>query len=60
MDKVYVGSEEKISGTNDDATYSKYSSSKLGYFQDDFVQFFVGPSAKRMPPIINRGYYKEE
>eukprot|EP01125_Pyxidicula_operculata_P019711 TRINITY_DN7166_c1_g2_i2.p1 TRINITY_DN7166_c1_g2~~TRINITY_DN7166_c1_g2_i2.p1 ORF type:complete len:279 (-),score=28.67 TRINITY_DN7166_c1_g2_i2:94-930(-) len=51
------GTEEKISGTNDDATLSKHSSSKLGYFKDDFVGHFVLGRGKRMPPLINRGYY---
>jgi len=52
-----VGTPESVSGTNDDATFSKLSASKLGYFEDEFVQYFASPKAQRMPPIINRGYY---
>uniref|UniRef100_A0A6B2LBH7 Leucine carboxyl methyltransferase 1 n=1 Tax=Arcella intermedia TaxID=1963864 RepID=A0A6B2LBH7_9EUKA len=34
------------------------SASKLGYFVDDFVSYFVSPlNARRMPPLINKGYY---
>lgn len=50
--------------TNDEASMSKMSCVRLGYFADDFVHHFVtvgarrsGGGGKRYPPLINRGYY---
>ncbi|KAI8088861.1 S-adenosyl-L-methionine-dependent methyltransferase [Halteromyces radiatus] len=48
--------DEAIRSTNDDATVSRLSAVRLGYFQDPFVQYFVKRPTKRMP-IINRGSY---
>ncbi|KAF5831853.1 S-adenosyl-L-methionine-dependent methyltransferase [Dunaliella salina] len=33
------------------------SCAKLGYFRDDFIQFFVKKKTVRRSPLINRGYY---
>eukprot|EP00850_Spirogloea_muscicola_P009396 SM000052S17788 [mRNA] locus=s52:594894:598379:+ [translate_table: standard] len=43
-----------VQGTNDDATISKLSCVKKGYFKDDFVHHFVRRPARRAP-VINRG-----
>lgn len=49
-------SDDGVRGTNDDAQISKLSCVDLGYFQDDFVRYFVRRPQRR-PPLINRGYY---
>ncbi|KAK3234944.1 hypothetical protein CYMTET_54823 [Cymbomonas tetramitiformis] len=48
--------DRAVRGTNDDATVSKLSCVQLGYFEDDFLKYFVRRASKRAP-IINRGYY---
>jgi tRNA wybutosine-synthesizing protein 4 len=42
--------------TSDDAAVSKFSASSLGYFTDNYLQFFINKPNRR-PPLINRGYY---
>jgi len=53
------GNMNDIAMTNDDATESKYWSSKLGYYQDNYVKhFLVHPEKiKKKGPIIHKGYY---
>jgi len=54
---VRFGKDEGVQVTNDDANISKASAAKLGYYDDPFVQVFVGPNSQRRAPLINRGYY---
>eukprot|EP01121_Diplochlamys_sp_Union-15-3_P001050 TRINITY_DN10911_c0_g1_i1.p1 TRINITY_DN10911_c0_g1~~TRINITY_DN10911_c0_g1_i1.p1 ORF type:complete len:338 (-),score=47.05 TRINITY_DN10911_c0_g1_i1:27-1013(-) len=49
-------SEANLPLTNDDAANAKYNCVTLGYFEDEFLQYFVRDVQKRQP-IINRGYY---
>lgn len=51
-----TGSDVNVQGTNDDAQTSKLSCVKLGYFKDNFIQYFVRRPSRRSP-LINRGYY---
>ncbi|XP_054713034.1 tRNA wybutosine-synthesizing protein 4-like [Uloborus diversus] len=46
----------KVQTTNDFSCVSKLSSARKGYFNDEFLQFFV-QEQKIRAPIINRGYY---
>jgi len=48
--------DDGVQATNCDATKSKYSAVKMGYWQDDFIQYFV-TGYERKTPEINRGYY---
>eukprot|EP01025_Chloroclados_australasicus_P055735 TRINITY_DN6821_c0_g2_i3.p1 TRINITY_DN6821_c0_g2~~TRINITY_DN6821_c0_g2_i3.p1 ORF type:complete len:351 (-),score=45.71 TRINITY_DN6821_c0_g2_i3:426-1478(-) len=48
--------DEAVQATNDDAQQSKASCVRLGYFQDDFVHFFVKQPVQKAP-LLNRGYY---
>eukprot|EP00850_Spirogloea_muscicola_P016954 SM000141S00898 [mRNA] locus=s141:222372:225856:+ [translate_table: standard] len=53
---VPLGSlDATVQGTNDDATISKLSCVKKGYFKDDFVHHFVRRPARRAP-VINRAW----
>jgi len=45
-----------VMGTSDDAAVSKLSATSLGYYQDDFLKYFVSGESRRAP-LINRGYY---
>ena len=45
-----------VQQTNDDSTASKASASRAGYFQDGFVELFVGTVPTRTA-LINRGYF---
>ena len=48
--------DEVTQSTNDDALQSKYAAVKLGYWTDEFLQYFCR-SSERKQPEINRGYY---
>lgn len=48
--------DEAIKATNDDATECKRSAVELGYWQDDYIRYFV-KHVERKAPEINRGYY---
>ena len=48
--------DEATRATNDDASLSKSSAIKLGYWTDPYIQYFVR-SSERKSPEINRGYY---
>ena len=52
----FHGDESGVIATNDDASESKRSASKLGYYRDDYLPNFVKMSEKKAPEI-NRGYY---
>ena len=45
-----------VQQTNSDAAVSKLSCSLAGYFEDEFLPFFVKRRVRR-DPIINKGYY---
>ena len=45
-----------VQRTNDDSTASKASASRAGYFQDEFIESFVGAVPARTA-LINRGYF---
>lgn len=48
--------DEGVQATNCDATKCKYSAVKMGYWQDNYIQYFV-TGYERKTPEINRGYY---
>lgn len=52
----FHGDESGVIATNDDASESKRSCVKLGYYRDDYLQNFVKLSEKKAPEI-NRGYF---
>ena len=52
----FHGDETGVIATNDDASESKRSCVKLGYYHDSYLQNFVKLS-ERKAPEINRGYY---
>jgi len=45
-----------VSATNDDASICKLSAVMVGYYQDEYLKFFV-KKPSRKPPLMNRGYY---
>ena len=50
--------DASVQGTSDDAATSKTSAMQLGYFSDEFLEYFVPPQHQaRRPPLINRGYW---
>lgn len=53
---VMGADDEAIKATNDDATECKRSAVELGYWQDDYIRYFV-KHVERKAPEINRGYY---
>jgi tRNA wybutosine-synthesizing protein 4 len=51
-------SDVAVQMTNDEASMSKSSCVRLGYFTDDYVRHFVSArrgGVKKYPPLINRG-----
>lgn len=46
----------QVEGTNDSSCLSKYSMVKQGYFDDDYVVYFVSKQPRRSP-LIHIGYY---
>lgn len=48
--------DEGVQATNCDATKCKYSAVKMGYWKDNYIQYFV-TGYERKTPEINRGYY---
>ncbi|KAL6049681.1 Leucine carboxyl methyltransferase 1 [Balamuthia mandrillaris] len=54
--KAPSGPDAPVIRTNDDAASSKLSAVQLGYYQDNFLSYFV-QGTQRRSPIINRGYY---
>ena len=50
-----VNSDAKTRATASDALVSKHAAARLGYFKDDYVEYFCSGSSVRRPPIINRG-----
>ena len=44
-----------VQRTNDESSVSKRSAAKLGYFEDEFLRYFVKKPSRRCP-IINWGY----
>ena len=53
----FESSDAAVQGTTEDASISKLSSSRLGYFEDAFLHFFVKRGEYRRSPLVNRGYY---
>uniref|UniRef100_A0A7G3A8T4 Leucine carboxyl methyltransferase 1 n=1 Tax=Lutzomyia longipalpis TaxID=7200 RepID=A0A7G3A8T4_LUTLO len=49
--------DEAVIATNDDASECKRSAVRLGYWQDDYLSFFIKNPAERKAPEINRGYF---
>jgi len=45
-----------VQGTNDSSVLSKCSMATAGYFDDDYLKYFVAKLTRRSP-IIHRGYY---
>lgn len=48
--------DEAIIATNTEAAECKRCAVELGYWQDDYIQYFARRGARK-PPEINRGYY---
>ena len=46
--------------TNDSSSVSKCSAARAGYYQDDFIRYFVGKHARRSPLIHRQVYYVPE
>ena len=46
--------------TNDSSSLSKCSAARAGYYQDDFIRYFVGKHARRSPLIHRQVYYVPE
>lgn len=46
----------QVEGTNDSSCLSKYSMAKQGYFDDDYLVYFVSKQPRRSP-LIHIGYY---
>lgn len=53
----FQGDESGVIATNDDASESKRSCVKLGYYKDDYLHHFIKVADLRKAPEINRGYY---
>jgi hypothetical protein len=49
--------DQSVQETNDDATISKWSAVRAGYYHDPFVRYFCSPGSPKRSPLINRGYY---
>lgn len=50
--------DNAVEATSDDAAISKLSATKLGYFDDKYMTYFVARKKFiRRSPIINRGYF---
>jgi hypothetical protein len=51
--------EDLVQKTANDAARAKTSMSRLGYYNDSFISYFLGRGAEaaRVSPLINRGYY---
>lgn len=56
MDRFQGKRDFQVQGTNDRATLSKSSTVTQGYYEDQFLQYFVSKSSRRAP-IIHRSYY---
>lgn len=54
-----VSDDYSVQKTNDDATESKYSAVKVGYWDDRFLKSFIPnpDSIHRQAPEIRRGYW---
>ena len=48
-----------VETTNEDATECKLSAVNCGYYEDEFLKFFVPENRRknRKPPLINRGHF---
>ena len=51
-----MNTDEDVRATNSEAAVSKFSCVMAGYFEDEFLKYFV-PNPVRRNPIINKGYY---
>eukprot|EP00033_Pygsuia_biforma_P002488 GCRY01002758.1.p1 GENE.GCRY01002758.1~~GCRY01002758.1.p1 ORF type:complete len:336 (-),score=22.56 GCRY01002758.1:138-1145(-) len=49
--------DSAVQATNDDCSACKLSAIKAGYYEDEFLHFFVKNFTPRRSPLINRGYY---
>eukprot|EP01100_Stratorugosa_tubuloviscum_P012098 TRINITY_DN5583_c0_g1_i1.p1 TRINITY_DN5583_c0_g1~~TRINITY_DN5583_c0_g1_i1.p1 ORF type:complete len:306 (-),score=97.20 TRINITY_DN5583_c0_g1_i1:167-1084(-) len=47
---------DPVAATNDDAVTCKMSAVERGYYEDNFIKYFV-KFPRRVPPIMNRGYF---
>lgn len=54
--KLCESIDSSVQNTNDEATVSKRSSVKNGYFDDPYLRFFSKKYSRRSS-MINRGYY---
>eukprot|EP01134_Creolimax_fragrantissima_P008155 CFRG8155T1 len=54
-----AGNDVAIQATNSDASEGKASAVRLGYYEDEYIQYFTsnGQSNDRKAPVINRGNY---
>ena len=56
QERCAVKSDIRVAATNDDATSSKRSASRLGYFVDNWLPVFCTKKPVRRTPLINRFY----
>ncbi|XP_063700821.1 leucine carboxyl methyltransferase 1 [Culicoides brevitarsis] len=52
----FMGQDEGVMNTNDDASECKKSAVFRGYYRDEYISYFV-KNPDRKAPEINRGYY---
>ena len=52
-----ISADQCVQETNTDATSSKFSCVRAGYYEDEFIDLFASACTPRRNPIINKGYY---
>lgn len=53
---LFSSCDDGVISTNDDATSCKKNAVSVGYWKDDYIQYFLS-STERKAPEINRGYF---
>jgi len=51
-----MDTDQAVQDTNSEAVISKFSCVLAGYYEDEFLKYFV-PNPVKRNPIINKGYY---
>lgn len=53
---LFSSCDDGVISTNDDASSCKRHAVRVGYWNDDYIQYFLN-STDRKAPEINRGYF---